>query len=139
MTEADSALVRNYEEMLNNANSNESGETSELVLDARSAERFHGKANEPRPGLSSGHMPLALSLPFTRLLTPPRRTQPSYTELLPKAELHSVLQEVMGESTLKSILSGKRRVVSTCVGLGYIRYVVINPVQAQSSCYREAE
>jgi len=38
------------------------------VLDARSAGRFHGTAPEPRPGLPSGHMPGALSLPFTQLV-----------------------------------------------------------------------
>jgi thiosulfate/3-mercaptopyruvate sulfurtransferase len=38
------------------------------VVDARSAERFSGKAPEPRPGLRSGHMPGAFNVPFDRLL-----------------------------------------------------------------------
>jgi thiosulfate/3-mercaptopyruvate sulfurtransferase len=38
------------------------------VLDARSAARFDGTAPEPRPGLSSGHMPGATSIPFTELI-----------------------------------------------------------------------
>jgi thiosulfate/3-mercaptopyruvate sulfurtransferase len=37
------------------------------ILDARSAGRFSGAAPEPRPGLSSGHMPGAVSVPFTEL------------------------------------------------------------------------
>ncbi|SEK23032.1 sulfurtransferase [Streptacidiphilus jiangxiensis] len=37
------------------------------VLDARAAERFHGLAPEPRPGLRGGHMPGAVNLPFTAL------------------------------------------------------------------------
>jgi len=37
------------------------------ILDARSAPRFNGTAPEPRPGLSSGHMPGATSIPFTEL------------------------------------------------------------------------
>ncbi len=37
------------------------------ILDARSAGRFHGTASEPRPGLSSGHMPGATNIPFTEL------------------------------------------------------------------------
>jgi thiosulfate/3-mercaptopyruvate sulfurtransferase len=37
------------------------------ILDARSVGRFEGTAPEPRPGLSSGHMPGATSLPFTEL------------------------------------------------------------------------
>jgi thiosulfate/3-mercaptopyruvate sulfurtransferase len=38
------------------------------ILDARSAGRFAGTAPEPRPGLSSGHMPGAASVPFTELV-----------------------------------------------------------------------
>jgi thiosulfate/3-mercaptopyruvate sulfurtransferase len=38
------------------------------ILDARSAARFNGAAPEPRPGLSSGHMPGATSIPFTELV-----------------------------------------------------------------------
>jgi thiosulfate/3-mercaptopyruvate sulfurtransferase len=38
------------------------------VLDARSAARFNGTAAEPRPGLSSGHMPGATNVPFTELV-----------------------------------------------------------------------
>jgi thiosulfate/3-mercaptopyruvate sulfurtransferase len=52
----------------------------ELVLDARSADRFHARVAEPRPGLRSGHIPGAHSLPFGELLT----TQHT---LLPRAAL----------------------------------------------------
>ena len=45
-------------------------ETGTMVLDARSKARFDGTAPEPRPGLPSGHMPGAVSLPFTELLAP---------------------------------------------------------------------
>jgi len=38
------------------------------VLDARSAARFNGIAPEPRPGLSSGHMPGTTNIPFTELV-----------------------------------------------------------------------
>jgi thiosulfate/3-mercaptopyruvate sulfurtransferase len=38
------------------------------ILDARSAGRFIGTSPEPRPGISSGHMPGAISLPFTELV-----------------------------------------------------------------------
>jgi thiosulfate/3-mercaptopyruvate sulfurtransferase len=38
------------------------------ILDARSSGRFTGVALEPRPGISSGHMPGAISLPFTELV-----------------------------------------------------------------------
>lgn len=42
-------------------------DAGEQVVDARSAGRFSGEAPEPRPGLSSGHMPGAKNLPFTEL------------------------------------------------------------------------
>jgi len=38
------------------------------ILDARSTARFDGTAPEPRAGLSSGHMPGAISVPFTELV-----------------------------------------------------------------------
>jgi thiosulfate/3-mercaptopyruvate sulfurtransferase len=38
-------------------------ETEALIIDARSAVRFAGRAPEPRPGLASGHMPGAVNLP----------------------------------------------------------------------------
>ena len=44
------------------------GSAEALVLDARTKGRFDGTAPEPRPGLPSGHMPGAASLPFTELL-----------------------------------------------------------------------
>ncbi len=41
---------------------------TEQVLDARAAPRFAGTVPEPRPGMRSGHIPDAISLPFTELL-----------------------------------------------------------------------
>jgi len=46
------------------------------VLDARPADRFHGRAPEPRAGLRSGHMPGALNLPFPDLLDPDGAMKP---------------------------------------------------------------
>ena len=39
------------------------------ILDARSAGRFTGASPEPRPGISSGHMPGATNIPFAELAT----------------------------------------------------------------------
>lgn len=41
---------------------------SAQVVDARSAERFRGKAPEPRPGLRSGHMPGSFNVPYDRVV-----------------------------------------------------------------------
>lgn len=43
---------------------------SEQIADARSGGRFAGRDPEPRPGLRSGHMPGARSVPFSLLLRP---------------------------------------------------------------------
>jgi thiosulfate/3-mercaptopyruvate sulfurtransferase len=48
----------------------------ELVLDARSRERFHAHAPEPRPGLRGGHIPGSRNLPYTQLLTGSHRLRP---------------------------------------------------------------
>ena len=58
------ALVRGLGDIRDNLHSRR-----ELVLDARSAERFHARVAEPRPGLRSGHMPGARNLPFAELLS----------------------------------------------------------------------
>jgi thiosulfate/3-mercaptopyruvate sulfurtransferase len=41
---------------------------SAQVVDARPADRFLGKAPEPRPGLKCGHMPGSLNLPFVEIV-----------------------------------------------------------------------
>jgi thiosulfate/3-mercaptopyruvate sulfurtransferase len=41
---------------------------SSRIVDARSAERFAGRAPEPRPGLRLGHMPRAFNVPYDRLI-----------------------------------------------------------------------
>jgi thiosulfate/3-mercaptopyruvate sulfurtransferase len=50
---------------------------AELVLDARAAGRFTGASPEPRPGLPSGHIPGAASLPATDLLAPDQTLLPT--------------------------------------------------------------
>ena len=52
------------------------------VLDARSAGRYAGTTPEPRPGLSSGHMPGAVNVPYTELI--------AATHVLPEPELQAV-------------------------------------------------
>lgn len=60
---------------------------AELVVDARAAGRFDGSAPEPRVGLSSGHVPMARSLPFTAVLDATK-----HNELLPKEKLVEVFK-----------------------------------------------
>jgi thiosulfate/3-mercaptopyruvate sulfurtransferase len=49
---------------------------SAQVVDARPANRFHGEAPEPRPGVRSGHMPGALNVPSMALVEDGRLIAP---------------------------------------------------------------
>ncbi|KAF7339667.1 hypothetical protein MSAN_02181700 [Mycena sanguinolenta] len=62
----DSNAVRSYGQMVYNSGVNPS--QFEFVLDARSRGRYLGTDPEPRPGLSSGHIPNSFSLPFNLFL-----------------------------------------------------------------------
>jgi len=63
-------MVRSLEDMRRNVTSQ-----AALVLDARAAGRFDGSVPEPRPGMRSGHMPGARSLPFSAILENGRMRQ----------------------------------------------------------------
>ncbi|RMF14390.1 MAG: 3-mercaptopyruvate sulfurtransferase [Alphaproteobacteria bacterium] len=43
------------------------GDPAVQIVDARAAERFEGRAAEPRPHLPSGHIPGSINLPWERL------------------------------------------------------------------------
>ena len=62
------------------------GTRRELMLDARSADRFHARVAEPRSGLRSGHMPGACNLPFGELLT-------AQQTMLPPAALRAKFEQ----------------------------------------------
>lgn len=57
----------------------------EILLDARSLDRFHARVPEPRPGVRGGHVPGSRSLPFTELLS-------SEQTLLPPARLRALFK-----------------------------------------------
>lgn len=73
--------------------------TTDLVLDPRAPARFAGTAPEPRPGVTPGHIPGALNLPYGHLV------QPDGTFLPPDA-LRAKLAGVGAD--------GSRPVVTTC-------------------------
>lgn len=58
------ALARNHDDVRGALKSK-----AAIVLDARPAARFLGQAPEPRPALRRGHMPGAVNLPHSMLLT----------------------------------------------------------------------
>jgi thiosulfate/3-mercaptopyruvate sulfurtransferase len=53
--------------MLDDMRLAQAGDDTQIV-DARSPERFAGKAPEPRPGLRSGHIPRSFNVPYDRVL-----------------------------------------------------------------------
>ncbi|MDX5436598.1 MAG: 3-mercaptopyruvate sulfurtransferase [Pontibacter sp.] len=75
------------------------------VIDARPAERFQGKAPEPRPGLRLGHMPNALNIPFESVLT--------NGKMRPKAELKEVLKKL--SLTNKKLIFSCGSGVTACI------------------------
>jgi thiosulfate/3-mercaptopyruvate sulfurtransferase len=56
------------------------------IIDARSAGRFSGKESEPRPGLSSGHIPGSYNVPLPEILDPNTKA------FLPANELRKVFE-----------------------------------------------
>lgn len=58
----DAKRVRSMQQLVANL---ESGK--EQVIDARAADRFEGRAPEPRPGIRSGHIPGARNAPYNLL------------------------------------------------------------------------
>ncbi|KAK7064423.1 Rhodanese-like domain-containing protein [Favolaschia claudopus] len=113
---ADDNAVRSYGQMVYN-----SGlvpfETAdaELVFDARSRGRYLGTDPEPRPGLSSGHIPNSFSLPFnTFLQTNAAPNGTSYTTYLPESQLRSAIVEALGPQRAESLFKGDVSVITTC-------------------------
>ncbi|MBP0049147.1 sulfurtransferase [Marinobacterium sp. AK62] len=73
------------------------GSRSLNILDARSRERFRGQAPEPRPGLRSGHIPGAISLPFAEVLND--------IEYKPQDELVALFEQLPIEAAKPSAFS----------------------------------
>lgn len=57
-----SELIKNKEQILENISSKKA-----VLMDARSADRFHATLEEPRAGLRSGHIPGSINVPYTEL------------------------------------------------------------------------
>jgi len=86
--------LRGIGDMLANVASGE-----ELVVDARGAARFHAQVPEPRPGMRSGHIPGAVNLPYTEVLTEQRRLRPP---------------DALRDRFAQAGIDGRRPVVTSC-------------------------
>lgn len=86
--EMDADKVASFEDVREVAlDYNKEGAEGVQIIDARSNGRWSGKDPEPRPGLSSGHMPGSINIPFTDVLDPKTKT------FLPKDQLQKLFQD----------------------------------------------
>ncbi|KAG9049056.1 hypothetical protein FS837_011329 [Tulasnella sp. UAMH 9824] len=130
-------FVRDYEQIVK---ATTSGGESTLVLDARPNGRFTGKDPEPRPNLSSGHMPSSRSLAFSNLLARQQSSSSdsSYTTLLEPSSLLSEIEKVVGERGLDGLKS--KQVINSC-GSGMTAAVIwlaLQELGVNSSLYDES-
>ncbi|MCE1235687.1 MAG: 3-mercaptopyruvate sulfurtransferase [Hyphomicrobiales bacterium] len=80
-------------------------EGSATVVDARPADRFHGVAPEPRPGISSGHMPGALNAPAVNIVEDGRLTDDDgLREAFEDVDLDKPILTTCGSGVTASIL-----------------------------------
>ncbi|RDL31151.1 putative thiosulfate sulfurtransferase TUM1 [Venustampulla echinocandica] len=108
--EFDESKVIGFEEVKEFAKDyNKEGAEGVQILDARSKGRWAGKDPEPRPGLSSGHMPSSISVPFSDLLDPVKKT------ILPGDELRKIF--------LAKSVDPERPIISSC-GTGVTAAVI---------------
>lgn len=78
--------------------------------------RFFGTDPEPRPGISSGHIPNSFSLPFNLFLTQNTNivSEETYTTFKSRDQILEELKKAVGEEETRAILEGKRKVVTSC-------------------------
>ncbi|KXT13472.1 hypothetical protein AC579_8622 [Pseudocercospora musae] len=97
--ELDKSKVAAFEEVRQIAwEHNKEGSEGVQILDARSEGRWKGTDPEPRPGLSSGHIPGSMSVPVPTLLDPNTKT------FLPLEELRKIFEQ-KGIDPKKPIIS----------------------------------
>jgi len=108
--------IKSYDQVVSNSKCDLSKDLeSALLLDARPRARFTGTDPEPRPGLSSGHMPNSFSLPFNLFLQKHSSNKGSdYTTFLTPSEIQNVLDATVGPVEVERILKGERPVITSC-------------------------
>ena len=99
----DTSLTRSFDDVRRNEDAG-----NELVVDARSADRFHCRVDEPRADTRRGHIPNAVNVPFSDVAKPP------HNELRDNDELRALFGQVgvhANQLTMFSCGSG----VTACV------------------------
>lgn len=78
---------------------------TELIIDARAERRFLGLDPEPRPGMRGGHMPNAVNLPYTELL--------SQGLFKPTSELSAIFKQLNPDNKVMIMTCGSG--VTACI------------------------
>lgn len=89
-------------------------ENGAQILDARPSPRFRGEAPEPRPGLKSGHMPGARSVPSGSLVN-------ENGELRSREELAAILSGAGADATQPTITTCGSGVTAPIIALALAR------------------
>ena len=89
------SLIANYKEVFENISDNKCE-----VLDARSPDRFYGGAEEPRPGMKSGHIPKSKNLFFNELINENTK------KFIKKEEIEDLIKKLN--------LDDKKDIICTC-------------------------
>ncbi|EGD78864.1 hypothetical protein, variant [Salpingoeca rosetta] len=110
-------LVRTRQDVLDNL-----AHKKEHVLDARSRERFNGTAPEPRPGLSSGHVPGSTCLPFTDFLADKRMKE--------RGELETIFKVADTDLQSRRCIASCGSGVSACV-IAMAAHIVTAPLDPE--------
>jgi len=105
-----SQLYRNIDDIMVNLESK-----NEFVVDARSEDRFFGKASEPRPNLKSGHIPQSKNINYTSVL--------ENGKMKDKRELELIFAEVVEKPLVFTCGSG----TTACILLLAATQVLNNP------------
>ncbi len=100
-------MVRTFDDMLGNI-----AQPSAILLDARPAGRFNGAIPEPRPGMKSGHIPGAKSLPITEIL--------EHGKMLPAAQLQQRFAQTGVDGTKPVVTSCGSGVTAAVLTLGMV-------------------
>lgn len=105
------------------------------VVDARAADRFEGRAPEPRPGLRMGHIPGSKNLPWQSLLAPDGTMKPA-------AELKALF-EAAGVDLSKPAISSCGSGINACMLdlaltlIGHPRHAVYDGAWAEWGMYND--
>lgn len=100
---------------------------------------FTGKDPEPRPSLSSGHMPNSLSLPFSECVKQCSGASSTFTELRPQVDLEELLGKAL-KADLDRVRSNQVGVVNSC-GSGMtaaVLWLALQELGINSAIYDEA-